>query len=326
MSPRQSRRRFLKTAAAGAAVAGGAWLFSAPRRRRRDEPARQTARPNPYVDEIADRVAVAHGPDPAANVRRAVDALGGIDRFVRPGDVVVVKPNIGWERPPALGANTSPAVVAAVVALCVKAGASVVRVFDRSCNSAEGSYRMSEIPAAAEEAGARVSILSARDYVEMAFSDPRVKALPRWPINRLALTADVLINVPAAKHHGSFTLTMAMKNLMGLMGGNRGRIHTDFHRKLADLLTGLSPQLNILDATRLMLRDGPTTASRANVRDGVDTIIAGANAVAVDACAARHLPWLERYRQENAEIGYLRIAARMGLGQSDPDRLDVVRA
>ena len=113
---------------------------------------------------------------------------------------------------------------------------------------------------------------------------------------------------------------------MGLMGGDRGLVHADFHQKLADLYTGVRPQLNILDATRIMLRDGPTTASRAGVRRGVDTIVAGTNAVAVDAYAARHLPWLERYREENAEIGYLRIAGRMGLGQSDPERLEVVQA
>ena len=326
MAAKQSRRGFLKSVAAGAAAAGGVWLFRGHRPARRGEPARQTARPNPYVDEIANRVAVAHGPDPADTVRRAVEALGGIDRFVRPGDVVVVKPNIGWERPPELGANTSPAVVAAVVALCLKAGARIVRVFDRSCNSAEGSYRLSGIPAAAQDAGAQVSIPGDGDYVEMDFTHPGVRALKRFPVNRVALAAHVLINVPVAKHHGSFTLTMAMKNLMGLLGGDRGLIHTDFHQKLADLYTGVRPQLNILDATRIMLRDGPTTASRANVRLGVDTIIAGTSAVAVDAFAAGHLPWLERYRQENAEIGYLRIAGRMGLGQDDPERIEVVNA
>ena len=193
-------------------------------------------------------------------------------------------------------------------------------------NNAVPVGRCRGIAAAAENAGARVSIPGPRDYLEMAFTDPRVKALTRWPVNRTALAADVLINVPAAKHHGSFTLTLAMKNLMGLMGGNRGRVHTDFHQKLADLLTGVRPHLNIIDATRIMLRDGPTTASRANVRHGVDTIIAGTNAVAVDAYAARNLPWLERYAAANASIGYIRVAGRMGLGQSDPDRLEVVRA
>ena len=326
MISRQSRREFLKTAGAGAAAAGAVWLFGSRGRRPAQTITQQTARPNPYVDEIANRVAVAHYPDPREAVRRAVDALGGIDRFVRQGDVVVVKPNIGWERPPELGANTSPEVVAAVVALCVAAGAGMVRVFDRSCNSAEGSYRLSGIPQAAEDAGARVAIPGAGDYVEMAFTDPRVQALKRWPMNRLALKADVLINVPVAKHHGSFTLTMAMKNLMGLMGGDRGRIHTDFHQKLADLYTGVRPQLSVLDATRIMLRDGPTTASRANVRRGVDTVIAGTNAVAVDAYAARRLPWLDGYREANAEIGYLRVAGAMGLGQDDPDRLQVVEA
>lgn len=326
MTERQSRRRFLKTTAAGVAAAGAVWLFRRPPEGTAEPSIRHTPRPNPYVEAIANRVAVAQGPDPTANVRRAVDALGGIDRFVQPGDVVVVKPNIGWERPPELGANTNPAVVAAVVALCLKAGARLVRVFDRSCNSAEGSYRMSGIAAAAEDAGARVSILSARDYVEMAFTHSGVRALSRWPVNRVALKADVLINVPVAKHHGSFTLTLAMKNLMGLIGGNRGRIHTDFHQKLADLYSGLRPQLNIVDATRIMLRDGPTTASRANVREGVDTIIAGTDAVAVDAYAARHLPWLETYREANASLEYLEVAARMGLGTADPAQLAVERA
>jgi uncharacterized protein (DUF362 family) len=328
MSDRQSRRQFLKRvakgAAAGAGVVGGLWLLG--ERRREDLALPLIARPSDYALSIADRVTVARHADHALAVRRAVDALGGMGRFVRRGDVVIVKPNIGWERPPELGANTAPEVVAAVVALCLEAGARLVRVFDRSCNDAAGSYRLSGIAAAAENAGACVSILGARDYVRADFVDPRVTVLTRWPMNRVALHADALINVPCAKHHGSFTLTLAMKNLMGLMGGNRGQVHTDFDRKLADLLTGVQPSLNILDATRLMVRDGPTTASRANVRRGVDTIIAGANAVAVDAYAAQHLPWLETSRQANAEIGYLRVAGELRLGTSDPQKLHVVQA
>jgi len=241
-------------------------------------------------------------------VRRAIDALGGIERFVKPGRKVVIKPNMTHPREPEYAVCTNPEVVAELVALCVEAGAADVVVFDRGGESQAEALRLSGIGDAVREAGGRSKELAEDDFQETAV--PHGRLLRRWPLAGEALEADVLINVPIAKHHNLAGLTMSMKNLMGLMGGDRSFMHLGIDQKIVDLNTRVRPHLIVLDAHRVLFRNGPISNDLNDVRR-LDTLVAGTNQVSVDAFGATLLG----RRPEG--IGYLAKASDQGLGSID---------
>lgn len=245
---------------------------------------------------------------PADLVRRAVAGLGGMERFVHKGDVVVLKPNMSWDRTPAQGANTNPEVVAEVVRLCLEAGAKKVRVFDRTCNEAKRSYEHSGVAEAAKKAGADVYFPYKRNYVSVKI--PNGERLRAWKIYKDVLEADVLINLPTAKHHSLSRVTLGIKNLMGYLGNDRGKIHRHFDQKIVDIASVLRPQLTILDATRLLLRNGPQGGNLADVK-WVYTVVAGTDMVAVDAYGA------SLFGIEPTDLGFLVEAHKRGLGELD---------
>ncbi len=262
-------------------------------------------------------VAVVEGPSPRENVRKAIALLGGISSFVHRGDVVVVKPNMAWDRAPEHAANTNPEVVAEIVRLCLAAGARKVKVFDRTCNEARRCYLRSGLQKAAESEGAEVSFVLEQRFRPVSIPDGQL--LKSWPIYRDALEADVLINVPILKNHSISGVTMGLKNMMGVLGGDRGQLHHNFDQKIVDINTVLRPQLTVLDATRVLLRNGPQGG---NVRDvqQMNTIVAGADRVAVDAYGA-HL-----FGLEPARLGFLVEASRRGLGTMDLTRVRIQKA
>lgn len=263
-------------------------------------------------------VAAAEGPDPAALVRQVVGKLGGMDRFVRPGDRVVVKPNIGWDRTPEEAANTHPEVVAELCRLARKAGAGQVRVFDRTCNDGRRTYERSGIRAAVEGLGdGGVRLEHVRDEWFEVVELRGARQLDRWPLYRPALAADVLINVPVLKHHGLTGVTIGLKNLMGVMGGNRGRIHQGIDQNLVDLNLAVRSHLTVVDATRILLRDGPQGGGTDGVRIA-NRVAASADVVATDAWGARE------FGVDPFEIGHLRAAHEQGVGIADLARVDVL--
>jgi len=224
------------------------------------------------------------GADPAVMTRKAVEILGGMSRFVKPGDVVVIKPNIGWDRSPETGANTNPMVVAALVELCYLSGAKRVNVFDNSCNTAQRCYENSGIKAAAEAKGAKVYYMDSWNFVKAQF--PYDSPLEGWPVYRDAVECDVFINVPVLKHHGLTNLTLGMKNLMGVCGGSRGLIHFDIGRKLVDISDFIKPDLTIIDGYRYMVRHGPTGGKLEDVQD-LKTVVASSDIYLADLYACR---------------------------------------
>jgi len=261
-------------------------------------------------------LAAVKGPAGAAT-RRAVELIGGMKRFVRPGQRVVVKPNIGWDRAPEQAANTSPEVVETVVRLCLEAGAKEVRVFDRSCNDPRLCFRRSGIQEAVERIGdGRVSIFipDERKYQEVAI--PAGVTLKSWLVYEDALAADVFINVPVAKHHGLTVLTMGLKNVMGVLGGNRGQIHTGFDDKIVDANLARPSHLTVLDATRILIAHGPQGGRIEDVRSP-GTVVAGADIVAVDAYATRF------FGKSPREIAHVVRAAERGLGTLDLAKISV---
>ena len=203
-------------------------------------------------------LAVRKGQDIPLLVRETISALDGMENFVRQGDVVVVKPNIGWDRTVELAANTHPEVVKALVQLCLEAGAKQVRIFDRTCNDERRCYMQSGIRPAVESIRSdRVSIeyIDRRSFKELAINGGR--AFDRWEFYLPVIEADRLINVPIAKHHSISRLTLGMKNLMGVVW-DRGYWHrNDLHQCIADFAGYRRPDLNVVGAYRVMLRNGP---------------------------------------------------------------------
>ncbi len=255
--------------------------------------------------------AIARGPDPAVNVRRAITAIGGMKRFIGTGETVLIKPNVGWDRLPEQAANTDPQVVAELVRLCLAAGAARVLVADFPCNDPRRSFTRSGIGPAAREAGATV------------FHPPRLGTVPaRLPgvlsgleVMALLPKADRVINVPVVKHHSLARATLGMKNWFGVLGGGRPRLHQGIHRAIAELGAAFRPTLTVVDATRILVANGPQGGSLDDVRQ-TRAVAAGTDPVALDAWGASLL------RLDPRRLGFIAEAERLGLGTGDPRTLE----
>lgn len=236
-------------------------------------------------------LAVIRGESPDRNVREAVARLGGMERFVKRDATVVVKPNVLTGRPPEYAVTTNPLVVAAIVRMCLEAGAARVTVLDYPTSSPRAAFQESGIARAVAEAGGTIKYLSNRNFERVEIPDG--VALDSWPLVTDALEADTFINVPIGKTHGLAGLTLAMKNLMGIMGDPRGRIHTGYPTKITDVNTRVTQHLVILDAYRTLIRNGPTGGSLKDVAMP-KTVVAGTSPVAVDAYGCTLLGWQPR--------------------------------
>jgi len=255
---------------------------------------------------------------PYAMAVAAVKALGGMGKFVGKGDVVVVKPNIGWDRTPEQAANTNPEVVKAVVKMCLDAGAKQVRVMDRPCNDPRRCYKRSGIADAVESLGnpaAVVEHMDERKFVSMPIK--KGNTLDAWTFYKDVLDADKVINVPIAKHHNAARLTMSLKNIMGCLGGNRGNIHHDLDANIASLNSVMKFDLIVMDAVRILTANGPQGG---NVRDvkTMNTVIAGTDPVAVDSYGATLFGITAK------DVPHVVYASQMGLGEMDLGRVKFI--
>jgi len=260
-------------------------------------------------------LAVARGESPEAITRAAVAALGGMERFVQPGAQVVIKPNIctdyySYE----YAATTNPTVVAALVSLALAAGAKRVRVMDLPFGgSAESAYVRSGIADAVQAAGGEMALMNPNKYVQTAI--PNGRDLKEWPIYNDILEADVLINVPIAKHHGNAGLTLGCKNLMGTVL-NRGQFHRNLHQRIADLNTRVRPTLTVIDAVRILMNNGPTGGNLNDVQL-TNTVIASPDIISADAYAAT------LFGRRGEDVDYIRFGAEMGLGVIDLNSIKI---
>lgn len=259
-------------------------------------------------------MAVARNGEPAALVRKAVETLGGMKKFVSNQDIVVIKPNMSWDRVPEQAATTNPEIVAEVVKMCFEAGAKTVRLFDNTLNEARRCYKRSGIQKAAETAGAQVTYINPVKFKDMQIADGEI--VKNWEVYTDAIEADVLINLPIAKHHSISGVSLGMKNMMGLIGGKRGALHRQFDTKINDINTAFKTKLTILDAYRILLRNGP---SGGNVSDVVlkKTVIAGTDRVAVDAYG------VTLFDLKPADIEFLTEAGSRGMGRFNLDQLKI---
>ena len=248
-------------------------------------------------------------------VHQVVALIGGMGAFVKPGFRVVIKPNIGFDRSPEMGATTHPLVVKTLAEMALEAGASQVKIFDRTCNEARRCYQNSGIlPAikAMDNRKVRCEYIDRRKFATVPIPEGRV--LKGWDIYRDALETDCYINVPVAKQHGLAGLSLGLKNNMGILGGNRGQLHRKLDQNLADLATIIRPTLTVIDATRMLLRNGPQGGNLRDVQIN-DTILASSDPVAADACATM------LFGRTPDEIGTTVAAADMGLGIMQLNRI-----
>jgi uncharacterized protein (DUF362 family) len=260
--------------------------------------------------EIPDLI-VAHGASPQQITRAAVEAIGGMRRFIARGDVVVIKPNIAWDRLPEQAATTNPEVVSTLVRLCFEAGARKVKIFDRPVNDPRRCYVQSGIASAVKPLGADLQYVDERKFRDISIKGDAIKS---WPLYAEIFEADKIINVPIAKHHSRAKLTMSMKNWMGIMGGSRNSIHQRLDESLADLALVIKPSLTVLDAVRVLTANGPQGGNLSDVRK-LDTVIVGVDQVAVDSYGAT------LFGMKGNDLGYVRLAAERGLGRMDIAKL-----
>lgn len=295
-----SRRQFVQLLAA--AGVGTALVSCGAEKVQRSQPVATPADGIPYL-------AAVHGTAPKAITQAALAALGGIERFVQSGDDVIVKPNICVDyRTFEYGATTNPEVVAALVELCKGAGAKRVRVMDLPFGgSPESAYAVSGIADAVGAAGGEMEVMNPAKFRETEI--PEGRDITSWKVYADLLSADVVINVPVAKHHSLARLSLGLKNLLGVIR-NPGRIHANLGQRTADLASLVRPTLTVVDAVRTLMSNGPTGGNLNDVRL-TNMVIASHDMVAADAYAAT------LFDMKGKDIAYVASAADMGLGTLD---------
>ncbi len=299
-----TRRELLKrSAVVGAITAVGAYLALAPEDfplSRRDASGLRglpKAKPFELPDfSVAKRagapdVAVGRGGKVMERLRKALDGVGGIAQFIQPGDVVVVKPNVAFDRAPHLGATTNPEIIEALIRiLLADARAAEVRIADNPIESPADCFAKTGIGAASAAAGGRVYLPDANAF--QVLHTPGARLIERWPFFRRPFkNVNKVIGIAPVKDHNLCQASMGVKNWYGLLGGRRNQFHQDIHEIVSDLSIMIQPTLTILDGTHVLMQSGPTGGDPSYVQDR-EVILAGTDSVAMDAWAFEHL--LER--------------------------------
>ncbi|MFO7872886.1 MAG: DUF362 domain-containing protein [Bacteroidales bacterium] len=263
-----------------------------------------------------DLVAVRNG-EPVELYQRAMAEMGGIGTYVKPGQTVVLKPNASWDTSPERAANTNPDLMAAIVKDCLDAGARRVYAFDHTCDNWERSYTNSGVKEAVENAGGQML----HAHLERYFTEvsiPGAERLKNVKVHEKLLEGDVFINIPVLKHHGSTTVTIGMKNLMGLVW-DRGYWHrNDLHQCIADFCLWKKPDLNIVDAYLVMTQNGPKGTSTSDLTR-MRSLIVSEDIIAADAASSMLL------EHQPGDIGHIRIGAEKGVGNMQLDQLNIRR-
>jgi uncharacterized protein (DUF362 family) len=247
-----------------------------------------------------------------ALTEKVFDAAGGIGRFISRGDVVVIKPNISWARPPQLAATTNPEVLQAVIELCQEAGANKIRIADHTIHDARRCFAITGAGEVAKNTGADLIFPRSSLMKEMKLGGNRLDV---WPVFVPIVEADKVINLPVAKHHSLSSLTIGMKNWIGAVGGSRWSLHQDIHQTIVDLAQFFQPTVTLVDATRILVRNGPSGGSPSDVQIQ-NTLILSDDPVAGDAEAIR------LFGLDPKDIGFLRLAEKGHLGTSNPEAVE----
>jgi len=269
--------------------------------------------PEVLAQPASPELAVVEGESPATITREAIKALGGMSRFISRGDKVLIKPNIGWDRTPEMAACTNPEVVAALVAMSLEAGAKEVVVMDHTINQPKRCYARSGIQDAAKAAGAKVLFTDEQRLKKMSLKGEWLK---EWEVFQDFVEADKLINVPIAKVHSLSRVTLGLKNWLGAVGGNRNQLHQKIDQAVVDLGAFFKPTLTVLDAYRVLFRNGPQGGRVSDTRLQ-KTVVAGVDPVAVDAYGATF------FELKPQELAFLKLAQSRGLGKFELEKVRI---
>jgi len=315
-----SRREFIKRIGAAALAAGGTALLW---RALRDPTGERGKAKQPTIRLKDYRVSppsgakvlgVARGDNYEQMLKMAIGAIGGLEHFIRKGDVVLIKPNVAFDRAPKLGATTNPEVLSALINLLRGAGASEVRVADNPIESPESCFAKSGIADAARASGANVFLPSPTSFETLEV--PGAKLIARWPFfYRPFRGVDKVIGVAPIKDHNLCFASMTTKNWYGLLGGRRNQFHQDIHNIVADLALMMRPTFVVLDASRILMKNGPTGGDLSDVVPG-HTLVAATDQIAADAFG-----YSELLGRKSDLPRYLYNARDRGLG--NPDWRDV---
>ncbi len=248
-----------------------------------------------------------NGYDVKALTRRTFEAAGGVKQFVSRGDVVVIKPNISWARRPNLAATTHPEVLEAVVELCLEAEAKKVRIADNTIHDARRCFAVTGAGMVAKNTGADLVYPRSSMMKDMKLQGNRLGV---WSVFVPLIEADTVINLPVAKHHSLSKLTLGMKNWIGGVAGSRWSLHQDINQSIVDLAHFFKPTVTLIDAVRIMRKNGPSGGSTADVIEK-NTLILSNDPVAADAKAAL------LFGHKPEDIGFIRLAQKQGLGSYD---------
>lgn len=302
MTRRFTRKEFIKQTAK-IALAGGVMAVSPELLR---------------ADEKSTELIVARRNSPSETVKAAIEAFGGLNRILKPKDTVLLKPNISFPNPPQWATTTNPELVSTVAKLCLDAGARRVIIADHPLRDPQRCLERTGVAEASKDTnGVHIKLLiENRDYKPVEVNGKELKSVE---VARLALKADLIINVPVAKSHSAATVSFSMKNMMGLIR-DRTKFHQgNLHQAIAELNTVVKPKLIILDATRVLLTRGPEGPGEAKE---LNSVIIGVDPVAVDSYAVTLTRWNKR-KFEPEDVDYIRIAAKLGLGEMDLGKVAV---
>jgi len=247
-----------------------------------------------------------------ALTKKVFDVAGGMKQFVSKGDVVVIKPNISWARRPELAAGTNPDVLRAVIELCQEAGAKKVRIADNTIHPARRCFAITGAGEVAKKTGADLVYPRSSLMKEMKLKGSRLDV---WPVFTPLVEADKVINLPIAKPHSLSVLTLGMKNWIGAVGGSRGSLHQDINNSIVDLARFFRPTVTLIDAVRILTRNGPSGGSASDVAVK-NTLILSDDPVAADAKAAL------LFDRDPKKLHFIRLAEKQGLGTADFSKLD----
>jgi uncharacterized protein (DUF362 family) len=302
LSRRESLKQLLKITGGMAVSVTGGWVFSAP------SPSGAETGKKRFIVQVTGREETAA----FELVDKTFEAAGGMQRFIKRGDVVVIKPNVSWARRPDLAATTNPRVLERVIKLSFDAGAKKVRIAYNTIHDARRCFAITGVGQVAKDTDAELVFPRSSLMKDMKIRGHRLDV---WPVFVPLIEADKVINLPVAKDHVLSSLTLGMKNWIGAVGGRRNALHQDIHQTIVDLAQFFNPTVTLIDATRIMTRNGPSGGSLSDVAVK-NTLILSNDQVAGDALASR----LFGYRPE--EIGCVTLGQKWGLGTYDLQELD----
>ena len=301
------RREFIKRSTAAAIAAGASITFG-----NLSEAFAGTLLSKKGYDLVAVK-----GGEPDAMFDKAIASMGGMKSFVKKGQIVCVKPNIGWDSTPEMAANTNPLLIKQIIKHCFEAGAKDVYVFDHTCDNWNRCYSNSGIERAVKDAGGKIVSGASESY----YQDVTVKSgkkLKDAKVHEVLLSSDVFINVPILKQHGGGRITVGMKNLMGVVW-NRGQWHkNDLHQCIADFSTYRKPDLIVVDAYNVMMRNGPRGGSLEDIVTMKSQLLS-TDVVAADAAAAK------LFGMNPDNVPYINYADEMKIGTKDLSKLNINR-